>query len=210
VRVKCENRRQAILDVAEELFRDKGFELTSMSEITARVGGSKATLYSYFTSKEELFLEVMHRFAEADIKRIFSEFDPTVDISKTLQEFGEKFLTFISAPKIIAAQRVLFAESGRTDIGKRFFDRGPCDGSAKLAAYFEQCIVLGKLRSADTLVAATHLIALLKAEIMDPLLFGAREMTELPAISEAVSRAADIFLRAYGVGTSPGSAETLP
>lgn len=210
MRVKCENRRQAILDMAEELFRDKGFELTSMSEITARVGGSKATLYSYFTSKEELFLEVMHRFAEADIKRLFSEFDPDADIAQTLQKFGEQFLAFISAPKIIAAQRVLFAESGRTDIGKRFFDRGPCDGCAKLAAYFEQCIRLGKLRSADTQVAATHLIALLKAEIMDPLLFGAREITELPPIHDAVSRAVDIFLRAYGVGMNPDSVEVLP
>lgn len=210
MRVKCENRRQAILDVAEELFRDKGFELTSMSEITARVGGSKATLYSYFTSKEELFLEVMHSFAEADIKRLFSEFDPDADIAQTLQKFGEQFLAFISAPKIIAALRVLFAESGRTDIGKRFFDLGPCDGCAKLAAYFEQCILLGKLRSADTQIAATHLIALLKAETMDPLLFGAREITELPPIHDVVSRAVDIFLRAYGVGTNPGSVEVLP
>lgn len=206
MRVKSENRRQAILDVAEELFRDKGFEQTSMSEITVRVGGSKATLYSYFSSKEELFLEVMHRFAEDDIKRIFGEFDPAGDVAKTLQDFGEQFLTFISSPKIIAAQRVLFAESGRTDIGQRFFDRGPCDGCAKLAAYFEQCILLGKLRSADTQVAATHLVALLKAEIMDPLLFGAREMTELPAVNEAVSRAVDIFLRAYGTAISPDCA----
>lgn len=202
VRVKCESRRQAILDVAEELFRDKGFELTSMSEITARVGGSKATLYNYFASKEELFLEVMHRFAEADIKRLFDGLDPAGDVAGALQHFGVAFIDFISQAKIIAAQRVLFAESGRTDIGKRFFDRGPCDGGAKLAAYFEQCIAQGKLRGMDTEVAAKHLMALLKAEIIEPLLFGARTMAELPPIEDGVARAVEIFLRAYGPVTA--------
>ena len=60
MRVKSEARRQAILDVAAEVFREHGFEHASMSEMTARLGGSKSTLYSYFASKEELFLEVMH------------------------------------------------------------------------------------------------------------------------------------------------------
>ena len=36
-----------------------GYERTSMSEIAARLGGSKATLYSYFPSKEELFFGVV-------------------------------------------------------------------------------------------------------------------------------------------------------
>lgn len=45
MRVKSEARRQAILDVAAEVFREHGFEHASMSEMTARLGGSKSTLY---------------------------------------------------------------------------------------------------------------------------------------------------------------------
>lgn len=59
MRTKSDEKRQAILDVAAEVFREAGFERASMSEICTRVGGSKATLYNYFPSKEELFFEVM-------------------------------------------------------------------------------------------------------------------------------------------------------
>ena len=63
--MKPEEKRQAILDVAAQAFRELGFERTSMSEIRARVGGSKETLYHYFPSKEILFFEVMSRSTEA-------------------------------------------------------------------------------------------------------------------------------------------------
>lgn len=196
MRIKCEKRRQAILDVAEEIFREKGFELTSMSEITARVGGSKATLYSYFASKEELFLEVMHRFADADIKSLFNGLDSTDNMQTTLQRFGEHFLEFICQPQLIAAMRVLYAESGRTDVGRRFYDRGPLVGITKLGEYLSQCIELGKVRQHNTVVSAQQFLAILQAEIVDPLLFGI-DHESLPSIQESVKHTVEMFLRAY-------------
>ena len=61
---KSDSKRQAILDTAYRLFRAQGFDKTSVSEITAEVGGSKATIYSHFPSKEELFVECMMAAAE--------------------------------------------------------------------------------------------------------------------------------------------------
>jgi AcrR family transcriptional regulator len=197
MRAKSAVRRQAILDVAEEVFRENGFELTSMSEITARVGGSKATLYNYFASKEDLFVEVMHRFAETAIHPLFEGLDPQLEIRYSLVNFGEQFIRFISQPRLITLIRVLYAESGRTDVGLRFYDRGPHQGEIKLAAYLQQCIELGTLRTVNANVASRQLMALLRAEILDPLLFGAREISQLPDIRIAVERAVDTFLRAY-------------
>lgn len=197
MRAKSEVRRQAILDVAEEVFRENGFELTSMSEITARVGGSKATLYNYFASKEDLFVEVMHRFAENAIHPLFEGLDASQDMRTTLLTFGELFIPFISQPRLITLVRVLYAESGRTDVGRRFYDRGPYQGETKLADYLQQCIQRGALRQTDPRVASRHLMALLRSEILDPLLFGARELAQLPPIKLAVERGVDTFLRAY-------------
>src|ERR1700720_5062913 len=56
---KSDIKAQAILDNAYRLFRVQGFDGTSMADITSQVGGSKATLYSYFPSKEKLFVECM-------------------------------------------------------------------------------------------------------------------------------------------------------
>jgi transcriptional regulator, TetR family len=71
MRVKSEARRQAIVDVAKEAFSQQGFENTSMSEIASRVGGSKATLYNYFSSKAEIFAAVMESSATEQIAGAF-------------------------------------------------------------------------------------------------------------------------------------------
>ena len=59
MRVRTEEKRQEIVRIAAELFEQLGYERTSMSAIAASVGGSKATLYGYFASKEDLLRAVL-------------------------------------------------------------------------------------------------------------------------------------------------------
>src|SRR3569623_540307 len=55
-----EQRRQALVEAALEVFLEHGYERASIEEVMRRVGGgSKASLYSYFGSKEGLFWEVL-------------------------------------------------------------------------------------------------------------------------------------------------------
>ncbi len=54
-------RRKDIIDAAEIVFFEKGFDNTTMDEIANKVELSKGTLYLYFKSKEELFLEIIKR-----------------------------------------------------------------------------------------------------------------------------------------------------
>ena len=48
-------RREEILEVAEELFAEKGFEGVSMQEIAERVNIQKSALYYYFKSKKDIY-----------------------------------------------------------------------------------------------------------------------------------------------------------
>lgn len=50
---------------AAELFAERGYGGTSMSEIAARVGVRKASLYNYYDSKEELLLELVEQSLRA-------------------------------------------------------------------------------------------------------------------------------------------------
>lgn len=50
-----ELRREAIIKAATEIFKKKGLTASTMEEIASRAELSKATLYLYFTNKEELF-----------------------------------------------------------------------------------------------------------------------------------------------------------
>ena len=56
-----EERRIAILDAAERVFEDKGFESSKMGEIAEVAELSKGTLYLYFKNKNDLFLAMSTR-----------------------------------------------------------------------------------------------------------------------------------------------------
>jgi TetR/AcrR family fatty acid metabolism transcriptional regulator len=51
-----QERQELILQAAEQVFDEKGYRDTSMDEIAARVGIGTATIYSHFSSKEELMV----------------------------------------------------------------------------------------------------------------------------------------------------------
>jgi AcrR family transcriptional regulator len=50
--------REAILDVALELFTEQGYDKTSLREIADRLGVTKAALYYHFEKKEDILLEL--------------------------------------------------------------------------------------------------------------------------------------------------------
>ena len=47
--------KRKIFETSMRLFSEKGYDATSIEEITATVGVAKGTLYYHFTSKEEIF-----------------------------------------------------------------------------------------------------------------------------------------------------------
>ena len=53
--------RERILEVALELFTEQGFDKTSLREVSERVGVTKAALYYYFPSKEQILSELIQR-----------------------------------------------------------------------------------------------------------------------------------------------------
>ena len=58
-RTSAHAKRRRILTVATELFLEKGFSAASTTELLRRTGGSKSTVYSYFTDKAGLFTAVV-------------------------------------------------------------------------------------------------------------------------------------------------------
>lgn len=55
-------RRELIIEGAQTHFMQYGYEATKIDDIAAQVGYTKATLYNYFDSKNDLFAAVLSRF----------------------------------------------------------------------------------------------------------------------------------------------------
>jgi AcrR family transcriptional regulator len=201
---KSDSKRQAILDTAYRLFRAQGFDKTSVSGITAAVGGSKATIYRHFPSKEELFVECMMTAAENYMAGTVSQLTPSkADPAAALLDFGRSFLRFICSQEQVEVRRLVIAEAARSGTGKLFFDKITLLRK-HVSAFMSACMACGTLRRDDPDLAADHLGALLEAEILEPLLLhvqegcpGEKEMTL------AARRAVAAFLRAYAPAGYP-------
>ncbi len=198
MRVKTDAKRAAIVAVATDLFREMGYERASMAEIATRVGGSKATLYNYFKSKDELFAAVMMDAMEERGEDLMTLLDPSQDDLRTvLERFGLAYLDFITAPDALAMSRTAIAEGANSGLGREMYLRGPKRGWLMVADYLAKLQQRGVLRVGDPWQTGMHLKGLLEAGTLEALLFGAD-----PEFSgqQAVSAAVEAFLRIYAVG----------
>lgn len=57
----ADERKTEILDVAEALFAQKGFDGTTISDIIEKVGVARGTVYYYFKSKEDIMNALIER-----------------------------------------------------------------------------------------------------------------------------------------------------
>ena len=97
-----ENRKEQILKGALLVFKEKGIEKSTMDEIAKQSDFGKASLYYYFSSKEEIFIELLDR----GWKMIWESIEPVIHDRDHPKD------TFISSLNIIGGlvrdDRVLF------------------------------------------------------------------------------------------------------
>lgn len=196
MRVKTDERRAAIMEAAMALFHEVGYERASMAAISARVGGSKQTLYSYFKSKEELFSAAMIGAMEERGYQLIHLLDPeTNDLRTTLTRFGEAYLDFIASPEIILNGRIAIGAASSGDLGAQLYELGPRRLWTEITAFLETQIARGLLKAPSVALATMHLQGLLEAGYAEPLMFGA---PPLIAREDAAPSAVNAFIAAYG------------
>lgn len=199
MRTKSEERRQAMVATAAELFLQRGYEATSMAEICSRVGGSKATLYGYFKSKEELFLSVMKMLAEERMWQAYARLVPGGDVAAALSAFAENYLQVILSPDLMAMRGIIAGELVRAGAAEQFYDAGPKKGWIRVAAYMEEEMQAGRLRRADAWIAAMQLLALVQAEYQQVFMIGVVHEEDLAQLSERVARGVAVFMAWYAL-----------
>jgi transcriptional regulator, TetR family len=112
---KGKKRYELIVKTALELFLKNGYEKTSLSDIVAISGGSLASIYTFFESKEGLFKAIIEQEIDDFIKEIDEKID--LKISHSLEEFLTKFATIIFSivctKKSVLLSRTMISESSK-------------------------------------------------------------------------------------------------
>jgi AcrR family transcriptional regulator len=68
-RLSAEERRESILEAANEVFGEHGYEHVRIDDVANAAGISKALIYEHFESKQDLYSELMNR-AAGDLLRV--------------------------------------------------------------------------------------------------------------------------------------------
>ncbi len=129
--VDKEKRKTDIALAAMDLFAEEGFEKTTISSIAQRMGIGKGTVYEYFSSKEELIIEVIltvYKNYENTVKQAVQDYEePENKIHVFLNSSVFNFINdqktiklfFMLAPCFVQNQRFKFSQSLAYDMQLR-------------------------------------------------------------------------------------------
>ena len=93
-RTQSQHSRDEILKAAMQLFANRGFHETSMSEVAREARVSKALIFWHFKTKEELFVAVLNRLLEPYFID-FAEEAAAMDERAQFEKLVESYLSFV-------------------------------------------------------------------------------------------------------------------
>jgi AcrR family transcriptional regulator len=202
-RVRTEKKRNEIVRIAAELFQEHGFDRCSMAALSERIGGSKATLYGYFPSKEDLLRAVIQCEVATEFDRILHEYNEGSDLRAWLIELGTAYHNKRLSSLPVANVRSIVNQPPGSTMGKEFYEEIIRPAFLRVADQFERLMDKGDLRRADPWVVLMHWKGLNDWDLFERRLIGAITGPEDVDVKKVATLAADAFLRLYGVEEKP-------
>ncbi|KRE58826.1 TetR family transcriptional regulator [Phycicoccus sp. Soil748] len=96
-RMTGKQRREQLIDVGRKLFADKGFEATTVEEISSKAGVSKPVVYEHFGGKEGLYAVVVDREIAALLDGITGALSADLGSRETLERAASALLDYIES-----------------------------------------------------------------------------------------------------------------
>lgn len=203
-----DRKRGEIVGIAQQIFFEEGYAGASMAQIAARVGGSKATLYSHFASKEELFLAVVKEVAEAqplaetpslaDVKNATKD---AAAFRKWLQQFGADSLKRLTSYELLSLQRLSAAEAARLpEVGRAFYDGYVMPVFQQFAPVFAAAMENGVIRKAPPEQAAEHFSELCLGWMLRSVIWGLKPPPSDAEVTAYVKAAVSAYMDGYARG----------
>lgn len=163
-----EKKAESILDAARRLFLEHGFGATSMDQVAAGAGVSKATIYVHHKSKEALFAATVSRECERSMayRSLGDDLEEDCSLRKGLTQIGRAYMKALTSPKLRGLARAVFAEVTRfPELGQIYYDSGPAVARKSMVCYLESAKRKGFLIDCDTNRAADQFLSLLRGDV---------------------------------------------
>lgn len=152
-------RMQAILDKGSVLFAEKGYDATSMRDIAAAAGVSKALLYHHFASKDEIYARVSF-YATHNLYSFVEERIPSDGSAEVkLRAFMRAAATFFAEHRSawIAASNAFWSDPDRHRLEARIARRRAFEQS--LRGIIQEGIDAGEFGATDPAMAGRLILS---------------------------------------------------
>jgi AcrR family transcriptional regulator len=184
-------RRKEILKAARICFLDRGFLRTTISDVVALSGGSRATVYEEFGDKEGLFAALVGSILDDMSLPAIADGPP----GEVLRDLGLSYLGQLLDPEALALYRVVLGESSHLrPLGQAIFRAGPQAATAALAARLKTWTAHGQLALDDPHRGAALFLAMLEGDLHRAAIMWQRTPSAKD-IAAQVDAAVTLFLR---------------
>jgi AcrR family transcriptional regulator len=135
-------RQGMILDAASQLFKDKGFEASTVDEIAALAELGKGTIYSYFKSKDQIYVAILKKGLEAFQERMDLIVQNPVSAVAALHQLYDIFIHYHTERSEFAKTLFVLADP-QTSIRLGELVRGLKDNAMQWTESVSQLLALG-------------------------------------------------------------------
>lgn len=195
---QLENRCQRFVEAAESLFLARGFAGTSVNEIIRVAGGSLATLYAAFGTKDELFVAVMNRRAATLFADIVNAKTPAADTAVELIGLAKRMQNHMLSENALAIYRLAIHEGPKfPSVRNAVLLNGLNEFLQRLEAYFAGLKTAQKLEIDNAALAAEHFLTLIQGQLRTRAACGDADGVTKKQQDDHVKKAVNAFLRIY-------------
>ncbi|MBL8523663.1 MAG: TetR/AcrR family transcriptional regulator [Betaproteobacteria bacterium] len=195
------HRCQRFVEVAEQLFLERGFAGTSVNEVVRLAGGSLATLYTEFGTKEQLFEAVMSRRVANLFSNALGGASRTRPIEAELLQLAKRFQDHMLAEQALAIYRLAVHEGPKfPSVRKAILVNGLTAFLDRLASYFNELGQTGRLQIDSPHRAAEDFLTLVQGQLRTIAACGDVDQISAKQRNDHVKHAVRSFLRIYPPG----------
>jgi len=188
-------RRHQLIEVAEEVFLERGYHAATMDDIARRAGMSKKTIYVMFQSKAALF----HALLAARLAPLATPIpDDGRPHAEVLRLFLHSVARLVLSPRQMALTRLMIAESPQSpDVVRALRSQAVCNGDGALEAWLARQLARGTLTLDDPREAAAMLFGMSIGELALHQLAKGGPMPSEAELTRRIELSVRMFLAAH-------------